>query len=79
MNKIIAAAIIIVLYALHQDVWLWRQARPLVFGVLPVGLAYHVGYALVTSLALWLLVRLAWPANLDPHAVRSEGDRARTE
>jgi hypothetical protein len=79
MNKIIATAIIIVLYALHQDLWLWRQARPLVFGVLPVGLAYHVGYALVTSLALWLLVRLAWPANLDPHAVRSDGDRARPE
>jgi hypothetical protein len=66
MNKIIAAAIIIALYALHQDVWLWRQARPLVFGVLPAGLAYHVGYTLVTSLVLWLLVRLAWPAQLDP-------------
>jgi hypothetical protein len=67
MNKIIAAAIIIVLYVLHQDVWLWGQARPLVFGVLPAGLAYHVGYTLVTSLALWWLVRLAWPSHLDPH------------
>jgi hypothetical protein len=74
MNKIIAATIIIVLYALHQDIWLWRQARPLVFGVLPAGLAYHVGYTLVTSLALWLLVRLAWPAQLDP-----QQDGARTE
>ena len=32
------------LYALHQDVWFWRTARPLVFGFLPVGLAYHAGY-----------------------------------
>jgi hypothetical protein len=22
------------LYALHQDVWFWRDARPLVFGIL---------------------------------------------
>ena len=35
------AAAIAVLYALHQDVWFWRTARPLLFGFLPVGLAYH--------------------------------------
>ena len=30
---------------LHQDVWLWRSARPLVFGFLPIGLFYHACYA----------------------------------
>ena len=29
------------LYALHQDIWFWRTARPLVFGFLPIGLVYH--------------------------------------
>jgi hypothetical protein len=79
MNKIIAGAVIIVLYVLHQDFWLWRQARPLVFGVLPAGLAYHVGYAVVTSLVLWLLVGLAWPAQLDPHAREAKSDDAAPE
>jgi hypothetical protein len=26
------------LYALHQDFWFWREARLLVFGLLPIGL-----------------------------------------
>ena len=31
----------VLLYALHQDFWFWREARPLVFGFLPIGLFYH--------------------------------------
>src|SRR5688572_6218379 len=31
-------------YLLHQDIWLWRQPRPLVFGFLPPALAYHGAY-----------------------------------
>ena len=62
-----AAAVIIVaaLYVLHQDLWFWGVARPLVFGVLPIGLFYHVAYTLVTSLLLWVLVRMLWPWHLD--------------
>jgi hypothetical protein len=30
-------------YVLHQDFWNWKKAEPLVFGFLPVGLAYHAG------------------------------------
>jgi hypothetical protein len=32
-----AAFIAAALCALHQVVWFWRQARPLVFGFLPIG------------------------------------------
>jgi hypothetical protein len=53
------------LYALHQDVWFWREARPLVFGVLPMGLFDHAAYTLATSLLLWRLVRAHWPAHLE--------------
>jgi len=60
-----AAAIVAVLYVLHQDIWFWRTARPLVFGFLPIGLFYHAAFTVVTSLALWLLVRLLWPSHLD--------------
>jgi hypothetical protein len=55
---------ILVLYVLHQDFWFWRSAHPLVFGVLPVGLAYHVAYMLVTSTTLAWIVRSAWPSHL---------------
>ncbi|MBL9136397.1 MAG: DUF3311 domain-containing protein [Verrucomicrobiales bacterium] len=56
-----------VVYLLHQDVWNWSKVEPLVFGFLPIGLAYHVAYSLVASLTMYLLVRFAWPefANTD--------------
>ena len=53
------------LYALHQDFWFWRDARPLVFGFLPIGLFYHAAYTLATSLLLAFLVRSYWPAHLE--------------
>ena len=53
------------LYALHQDVWFWREARPLVFGFLPIGLAYHAAYTLAVSAMMAWLVRTRWPAHLE--------------
>jgi hypothetical protein len=52
-------------YALHQDFWLWSDARPLVFGVLPAGLFYHAAYMVVSSLLLWGSVAHLWPAHLE--------------
>ena len=57
--------VIALVYVLHQDVWLWRSARPLVFGVLPAGLAYHAGYTIGISLLMWLLVTYRWPSHLE--------------
>ncbi len=54
------------LYAAHQDFWFWRTARPLVFGVLPVGLAYHAFYCIAAALLMWLLTSVAWPVHLAP-------------
>ncbi|MBA3297568.1 MAG: DUF3311 domain-containing protein [Acidobacteria bacterium] len=65
MNKFLVAFVIAALYALHQDVWLWRMARPLVFGVLPIGLAWHAAYCLAVALLMWWLTRVAWPAHLE--------------
>jgi hypothetical protein len=50
-----------ILYALHQDFWLWREARPLVFGFLPAGLAYHGAYTLIVAGFMAALCRFAWP------------------
>ena len=62
---LLLAAAIAALYVLHQDFWFWRTATPLVFGFLPVGLAYHGAYCLAASALMWALTRLAWPSHLE--------------
>jgi hypothetical protein len=57
--------VVAALYAAHQDVWFWDRARPLVFGFLPVGLAYHGGYCLAVAVLMWALTRAAWPSHLE--------------
>jgi hypothetical protein len=52
-------------YALHQDVWNWTKIEPLLLGVLPPGLAYHVGYSVLAAVTMALLVRFAWPSDLE--------------
>ena len=62
-------------YVLHQDFWLWRSARPLVFGFLPVGLAYHAAYTIGISLLMLYLVRYHWPSHLESEAPEPRGPR----
>lgn len=57
MKQTQAALMLAALYALHQDVWFWRDARPLVFGFLPIGLFYQAAFTVATSLVLWALGR----------------------
>ncbi len=59
------AILVAVLYVLHQDFWNWKDARPLVFGFLPVGLFYHGVYTLACAALMALLCKYAWPAHLD--------------
>lgn len=54
---------IAVLYLLHNDIWLWDDAR-IVWG-LPVGLLYHVGYCVAATGLMVLLVNYAWPEQYD--------------
>ena len=65
MRTWLAIAAVAVLYVLHQDVWFWREARPLVLGILPIGLFYHVAFTVACAGVLWLLVVLVWPAHLE--------------
>jgi len=66
MRPAVSVLLIGALYALHQDVWFWREARPLVFGFLPIGLFYHAAFTAGCALVLWLLVTTAWPEHLEP-------------
>lgn len=61
-------------YAVHQDFWNW-ESRELVFGVLPVGLAYHAFYSLLAAGMMAVLVRLAWPTQLEAE-ITALGDQA---
>ncbi len=48
------------LVILHQDVWFWNNGT-LVFGVFPMGLAYHMGLSVAAAMAWWLATKYAWP------------------
>jgi hypothetical protein len=65
--KWVLALMVLVVYALHQDVWNWHD-KTLVFGFLPKGLFYHAGYAVLASLMMWVLVRCAWPEHIERSA-----------
>jgi hypothetical protein len=65
MKKSLLVLAVAALYALHQDVWLFRIARPLLLGFLPPGLTYHAAYTLAVAVLMAALVRWAWPARLD--------------
>lgn len=64
-KKILLGVFLVGVYLLHQDFWNWRKIEPLVFGFLPIGLAYHAGYSILASLTMAVLVKYAWPAELD--------------
>jgi hypothetical protein len=66
--------ITLLVYALHQDFWFWRSARPLVFGFLPIGLAYHAAYTIAISFLMLYLVRRHWPEHLDDPDPRAPRD-----
>jgi hypothetical protein len=69
------ALVIVLIYALHQDLWFWRSARPLVFGFLPIGLAYHAAYTIAISALMLYLVRHQWPHHLEDAASAQRDSR----
>jgi len=85
MNKlkpILLILLLLTVYVLHQDFWNWKQSHPLVFGFLPIGLAYHAAYSVLASITMAVLVRSVWPKHLESIAPgdsnqqgTGEGDR----
>jgi hypothetical protein len=77
LKPFVLVLLILMVYVLHQDFWNWRRAHPLVFGFLPIGLAYHAAYSVLASITMALLVRLVWPKHLEsvePTDDRREGN-----
>ena len=59
--------VFVLLAILHQDAWNWDSAS-LVFGFLPVGLAYHALYSLVAATFWAIVIKVAWPHHLEEWA-----------
>lgn len=59
--------IVLIMFILHNSFWLWDlDARvPLLLGFMPFAFSYYIFYAILSVLALKLIIKLAWP---DPPA-----------
>ena len=64
--KYVVYGLLLLLYALHTDVWYWTDER-IVLG-LPIGVTYHVLWTFLVSGAYWLVVQVAWPTELEDNA-----------
>lgn len=74
LRRILLFAAVAALYVLHQDIWFWRTARPLVFGFIPIGLFYHACFSVAASMLMWLLVTYAWPVHLEREIEQLESE-----
>jgi hypothetical protein len=64
--------IAILLLALgHHDFWLWGE-RGLVWGFLPVGMVYHMAFSLAAALFWVVVIKFAWPHELEEWAREPE-------
>ena len=67
-----------VLAVVHWDFWYWDDAT-LLFGFLPIGLAYQALFSVAACLVWVAAVRFAWPDALEAwadEAQETEGERA---
>ena len=49
----------------HQDWWWWDDSSTLVFGFIPVGLAFHAGISLTAGILWALALHFCWPKGVD--------------
>lgn len=66
--KMLVYGLIILLAIVHQDFWWWDRIDPLVFGFIPIGLAYQAGVSIVAAILWAMAVKYCWPANLEDEA-----------
>ncbi len=64
-RRLLLILLVVAVYVLHQDFWNWKKPEPLIFGFLPIGLAYHAGYSILAAIMMALLVKFVWPAHLE--------------
>jgi len=78
MKKFLLFLMIAGVYVLHQDFWNWKSTD-IIFGFLPVGLAYHAGYSILATLMMAVLVKFAWPEHLEQSEPPDSPDKKKGE
>ena len=69
-------SLIVLLAIVHQDFWWWDRIDPLVFGFIPIGLAYQAGVSIAAAILWAMAVKYCWPTNLeDEVATHGRGSR----
>ncbi|MEK7731309.1 MAG: hypothetical protein AAB363_05580 [Planctomycetota bacterium] len=63
--KRVVIALLALLAVLHQDFWYWDSIEPLIFGFIPVGLAYHIGVSMAAGILWAMAVCYCWPKEVD--------------
>ena len=70
--KALVIFLIIALCVLHHDFWWWDD-NTLVFGFMPIGLAWHAGISIAASAVWFLAVKFCWPRELDEEGAGEPG------
>ena len=63
MKKLVAFLFLLML-VLHQDFWWWGN-NTLVFGFMPIGLAFHALFSILCAVLGWFAIMTIWPKELD--------------
>lgn len=74
--RLVIVGLLGLLAILHQDFWWRADHRTLVFGFLPVSLAYHVGVSIAACVLWGLACRYCWPRELDTGPADDAGPSA---
>lgn len=72
MNRPAVWCLLLVLVSLHHDFWFWNDPS-LIAGWLPVGLAWHLGLSIAAVLFWAIVVKVAWPRDLESTASAADG------
>jgi len=71
--KIVVIGLIVLLAIVHHDFWWWDAKEPLVFGFIPIGLAWHAFISIAAGIVGAIAVKYCWPEHLDEEHADEEG------
>lgn len=75
MKKVVWG-LVLFLAIIHQDFWLWDN-ETLLFGFMPISLAYHAGISLAAAITWYMATLYCWPEEIDESTPsESEGAQA---
>lgn len=64
--------LILLLALVHQDFWWWDRIDPLLFGFIPIGLAYQAGVSIAAACFWAMAIKYCWPEGLEDDVAQSE-------